>query len=194
VADLGTGAGRLLASLRTRGKRVIGIDASPNMLARAAGLAREAGWTDVELRLGALEHLPLRDGEIDVAVAHQVLHHAAQPAIVLEEARRVLRPGGWLIVADFLPHDREWMREELADLWLGFDPAVLSRMLRTCGFLDVSLRKFQGRGDQLGMFVATARRPENGDRKGDTIAKPRASRDPRPRAVKARSAIRGAVT
>jgi ArsR family transcriptional regulator len=180
VADLGTGAGRLLPMLRARAARVIGIDASPNMLARASRLARESDWSDVDLRLGALEHLPLRDAEVDAAIAHQVLHHAAQPPAVLAEARRVLKPGGRLIVADFLPHDREWMREELADQWLGFDPALLSRTLREAGFEDVSVRRYPGKGEELGMFVASARRPlRDKVTRLENHAKPGASRNTR---------------
>jgi SAM-dependent methyltransferase len=159
VVDLGTGAGRLLGPLRDRAGRVIGIDASPRMLERAGKLAQERGWSEIDLRLGSLEHLPLRDGEVDVAVAHLVLHHAAQPETALAEAFRALRPGGQLVVGDFLPHDQEWMREELADHWLGFPPEAFSRMLVEVGFAQVEIARYPGRPGELGMFIAAARRP-----------------------------------
>jgi ArsR family transcriptional regulator len=128
VADLGTGSGRQLARLRGRARSVIAVDASPRMLEAAGELCRRERWDDVELRLGTLEHLPLRDGEADAAFAHLVLHHAARPERAFAEVLRVLRPGGVLVVGDYLPHDEEWMRDELADQWLGFDPPALLRL------------------------------------------------------------------
>jgi ArsR family transcriptional regulator len=189
VADLGTGIGRLLGPLRSRARQVIGIDASPRMLDRAGRLARDNGWGDIDLRLGTLEHLPLRDGEVDVAVAHQVLHHAAQPSVALSEARRALRPGGQLIIGDYLPHDREWMREDLADLWLGFEPAAFARMLSEAGFEDVTVTRHEARGEELGMFLAVARRPmEVSDRQRP----PRVLRSTPRTPNRARKAARGA--
>ncbi len=162
VVDLGTGGGRLLGPLLTRARHVIGIDASPRMLERASDLAREHRWDEVELRLGTLEHLPVRDGEADAAIAHMVLHHAAVPETALAEARRAIKPGGWLIVGDFLPHDQEWMREELADQWLGFDPDMMGRMLSDAGFDQVQVRPYAAsRPGELGMFVAAGRRTVN---------------------------------
>jgi ArsR family transcriptional regulator len=196
VADLGTGAGRLLGSLRSHASRVIGVDASPRMLERAGKLARDSGWEDVELRLGTLEHLPLRDGEADVAIAHQVIHHAAQPAIALAEARRALKPGGHLIVGDFLPHDREWMREELADQWLGFDPKTFTALLEAAGFEEIQLSRHEGRGDELGMFVASGRRPLllEGRLPGNVRRMPTEQPRSRKGTNKAQRAARGAIS
>ncbi len=162
AADLGTGSGRMLGSLRERARRVIGIDQSPRMLSLAGKAAADKGWHDVELRLGALEHLPLADGEVDAAVAHQVLHHVARPESVVVEAHRTLRAGGMLLIADYLPHDREWMRDEFADLWFGFAPEDVGRMLEAAGFVEVVVESHAGSGDELGMFVASGRRGPGG--------------------------------
>ena len=160
--DLGTGVGRLLGPLRERAKRVLGVDQSPRMLDGAARLVSQERWPNVELRLGALEHLPVADGEADLAIAHQVLHHLAQPEKALAEAHRALRAGGGLVVADYLPHEREWMRDEYADLWLGFAPAHVTRLLEEAGFAQVGVESRPGKGDELGMFVAHARRGPDG--------------------------------
>jgi len=154
AADLGTGAGRQLARLRSVARRVVGVDASPRMLEGAAALVAREGWRDVELRLGALEHLPLRDGEIDGAFAHLVLHHAARPEAALAEALRALGPGGVLVVGEYLPHHEEWMREELADQWLGFEPAAIVRTMCAAGFLLAGWTSAGGAGPD--MFVAAA--------------------------------------
>jgi ArsR family transcriptional regulator len=162
AVDLGTGTGRLLAPLRERAGRIIGVDQSPRMLEGARRRVSERGWHDVELRLGSLEHLPLADAEADVAIAHQVLHHVARPEAVAAEAHRVLRAGGLFVIADYLPHDREWMREEYADLWLGFDPSFVLRLLEDAGFVDVTVSSRAGEGEELGMFVAAGRRGPSG--------------------------------
>ncbi len=158
--DLGCGLGRLIGPLRARAPRVVGVDQSPRMLDGARQHAFERGWHDVDFRLGSLEHLPIADREAGLAVAHQVLHHVARPEQALAEAHRALTDGGVLVVADYLPHDREWMREEYADVWLGFDPAFVERLFADAGFVDVRLERRAGRGDQLGMFVAAGRRSE----------------------------------
>jgi ArsR family transcriptional regulator len=159
AADLGTGAGRLLGPLRAKARRVIGIDGSPRMLDVAARRAREQGWSEVELRLGALEHLPLGDGEADGVVAHLVMHHAGLPETVLAEVRRVLAPGGTLVVGDYLPHEIEAMRQQLADQWLGFEPWRFAALLQAAGFEDVRVDLRAGSPGVLGMFVAVARAP-----------------------------------
>ncbi len=160
--DLGAGPGRLLGALRERSSRVVAVDQSPRMLAAAQRLAAEKGWNEVEVRLGTLEHLPFADGEADVAVAHQVLHHLARPEAALSEAHRVLRAGGRAVVADYLPHDREWMRDDYADLWLGFEPALMERLLESAGFVEVAVERFEADGELLGMFIATGRRGPGG--------------------------------
>ncbi len=98
-------------------RRVIGVDHSREML----GVARRrlAGRDNVELREGDLEALPIDDAELDAALVALVLHHLADPAAVLAEAARVIRPGGRLLIVDMLPHDREVYRVEMGHAWLG---------------------------------------------------------------------------
>jgi ArsR family transcriptional regulator len=129
LADLGTGTGVLLAPLSTRARRVIGIDASPEMLQAARQHAQGRGLENVDLRLGALEHLPLPDASVDGAVANMVLHHVADPRSALAEVRRILRPSGKLAIAELRRHGREEYREKLGDLWLGFERRELERWL-----------------------------------------------------------------
>ena len=64
--------------------------------------------------------MPLENDSVDAAGANMVLHHAEQPATMLGEMRRVVRPGGVVAVTDEVAHHYEWMRTEQADIWLGF--------------------------------------------------------------------------
>ena len=120
VADVGTGTGFVAAGLAGRVARVIGIDDSPGMLAVAERNLGELGVSNVELRRGDVAALPLADDSVDAAVANMVLHHAVDPAAMLGEMARIVRPGGTVAICDEAEHPYTWMREEHADVWLGF--------------------------------------------------------------------------
>ncbi len=135
VGDLGCGTGHLAAALAPFVRRVIAVDESEAMLeaARARLAALEAPG-EVELRPGSLEALPVADGELDAAVLSLVLQYVPEPAAVLAEAGRALRPGGRLLVLDLVPHTREEYRERMGHLWQGFAPAQVEAWLRDAGF------------------------------------------------------------
>jgi ubiquinone/menaquinone biosynthesis C-methylase UbiE len=120
VVDVGTGTGFVATGLASRAARVLGVDNSPSMLAVAERNLRELNVSNVRLLAGELDALPLDDDSVDAAVANMVLHHAPEPAAMLTEMARVVRPGGVVAVTDEVEHDYEWMRTEQADLWLGF--------------------------------------------------------------------------
>ena len=113
VADVGTGTGVLALELARLGLRVVAVDHSPRMLDAARVKLEREGVGDVELRQGEASALPLTDGEVDAAFAHMVLHYLPSPAEAVREMARVVKPGGHVVVVDFVRHDREWMRDEL---------------------------------------------------------------------------------
>jgi ArsR family transcriptional regulator len=141
VADLGAGEGTLSLLLTQRAQRVIAVDHSPRMLEYVVDIARKNGVKNLEYRLGDLEELPLADCEVDLALLHQSLHHALHPLKAIEEAWRILKPGGRVVVMDLLKHRFEEAREMYADVWLGFSQVELTDLLRNAGFqaIDVSV-------------------------------------------------------
>lgn len=157
VADLGCGPGLMLGRMAGQAGQVIGVDNSPRMLDAAAKLLPNGD--KISLRIGDLEHLPLRDGEADAAVMSLVLHHLASPQAGLAETGRVLRPGGQLILADFLSHENETMRLRYGDRWLGFACNDLDFWLHRAGFQDLITHTYAvNMGLQL--LIVTARRDE----------------------------------
>jgi ArsR family transcriptional regulator len=159
VADLGCGEGYLTIEASRWASRVIAVDRSRAVLERARGLAKRRGVRNVIWKRGELEKLPLRDASVDVALLSQALHHAADPARALEEAVRVLVPGGRLLVLDLREHDQAWVRERLGDTWLGFSDEALTRLMKQAGLTDVAVSVGSRRtGDPFTVLVASGQK------------------------------------
>jgi ArsR family transcriptional regulator len=160
VADLGCGEGYLAVEAARWASRVIGVDRSAVVLERARGLARRRRVTNVTWRRGELERLPIKDAAIDVALLSQALHHAQDPARALEEAVRIVVPGGRVLVLDLRSHGEEWVISKVGDRRLGFDDDELGRMLTAAGlrdvFVGVGARKA---GDPFTVLVAAGTKP-----------------------------------
>ena len=136
VADVGTGTGFVAAGLAPRVKRVVGIDSAPAMLEVAGKNLRALGVSNVDLVVGDAARLPLEDGSVDAAFANMVLHHALDPAAMLREMARVVRPGGAVAITDEVEHPYVWMRDEHADVWLGFEPEQVARLFSSAGLSE----------------------------------------------------------
>jgi len=137
IADLGAGEGTISQLMAQRAKKVIAIDNSEKMVEFGAELARKHDIGNMEYRLGDLEDVPIRSGTVDLAFLSQALHHARHPQRAVEEARRILKPGGRIAVLDLNRHHFEEAREMYADVWLGFTELELERYLKGGGFKNV---------------------------------------------------------
>lgn len=140
-ADLGIGDGLLTLMLAEVAKSVTAVDISPEMLAQLRARAAKQGITNIETVEGEIEDLPLPDASFDVVVLSQALHHAVHPVRALGEARRILVPGGRLLVIDLLAHTEEWVRDQLQHVHLGFTEVALTELLAEGGFERTLVRR-----------------------------------------------------
>ena len=133
-ADLGIGDGMLTLMLSEVASQVTAVDISSEMLAQLKQRAAKRGISNIETVEGEIEDLPLPDASFDVVVLSQALHHAVKPARALAEAKRILVPGGRLLVIDLLAHTEEWVRDQLQHVHLGFTEAALAALVDKAGF------------------------------------------------------------
>jgi SAM-dependent methyltransferase len=139
VADLGAGEGLISQLIARRARQVWCIDNSPRMVEVGTELAVRNGLSNLSYRLGDIEQVPLPDRSVDLAILSQALHHARKPQTAVNEAHRILRPGGQILVLDLREHTFEKARELYADVWLGFKESALHGYLRDAGFEQVEV-------------------------------------------------------
>ncbi len=131
--DIGTGTGRILELMADRVERGMGIDVSSEMLTVARTNLEAANLRNVHVRQGDMYNMPVDDQSVDLATLHLVLHYSDDPQQVIEEAARVLKPGGRLVIVDFQTHNEEQLRDEHRHHRLGFDDEEIEGWLKHCG-------------------------------------------------------------
>lgn len=146
VLDLGSGAGIdcfLAARQVGPSGRVIGVDMTPQMVEKARANAAEGDYGNVEFRLGEIENLPVADATVDVIISNCVLNLSTDRARVLSEARRVLKPGGRLVISDMVSeHPVPEVMAGSLDAVAGCLPTPRARYvdeLRGAGFADARI-------------------------------------------------------
>ncbi|MBC8040847.1 MAG: class I SAM-dependent methyltransferase, partial [Opitutaceae bacterium] len=102
-------------------------------------LADKNGLANLTYKLGDIEHVPLADRSVDLAILSQALHHAQHPETAVKEAHRILKPGGQILILDLKEHTFEKARELYADVWLGFKESALHGFLKKSGFQQVEV-------------------------------------------------------
>lgn len=154
MLDVGTGTGRVLEVFAPHVERGTGIDSSREMLAVARSGLEKAGLDHCQVRQADMYNLPFPADAVDLVTIHQVLHYADDPAAAVAEAARVLRPGGKLLIVDFLPHDQEFLRHEHAHRRLGFSDDEVTGWCRAAGLKPEPPRHLAGGQLTVALWLA----------------------------------------
>ena len=164
VLEVGAGTGALAFDLVQLGVSVIAVDHSPRMLDALRCAQARRGLPTLRLEKADAEDLPLAEAEVDAAIAHMVLRYLPRPSAAVREMARVTRPGGRVVLIDFVRHDHEWMRQELGVQWLGFSEDEIHDWCTACGLAapQISIYPTESRGRELpATFIACARREDS---------------------------------
>lgn len=149
VLDLGSGGGFdcFLAAAEVGDKgQVIGVDMTPDMLSKARRNAEKGQYTQVEFRLGEIEHLPVADNTVDVIISNCVINLSPNKAQVFREAMRVLKPGGRLAISDVVATTElpQAMREDALIISACIGNAALiddlQQWMAEAGFADIQIQ------------------------------------------------------
>jgi len=157
LVDIGTGTGRMLELFGPLATQAIGFDRSSEMLRLARAKLTERGLEHAELRQADIHALPLDAAVADAAVLHHVLHFVQHPGAAIEEAARVLRPGGRLLICDFAPHAREELRQRDAHARLGFSDEQMLGWFADAGLVPVSIETLGGGELTVKLWMARRR-------------------------------------
>jgi len=158
VGDLGCGTGHITEALAPCVARVIAVDESGPMLAAAS--ERLKGHANVDFRSGNVEALPIDDEALNAALLFLVAHFISDPAHVMHEIQRVLKPGGRVVIVDLMSHDRVEYVVQLGHVWQGFDGDQVKEWLGKAGFTSCRYRALPADPAAKGpsLFVASARK------------------------------------
>jgi arsenite methyltransferase len=170
VVDLGSGGGLDVfraSKLVGSSGRVIGVDATPEMVWRARETARKHAFSNVEFRLGEIEHLPMDSNSVDVVVSNCVINLAPDKAVAFREAYRVLKPGGRLTISGTVAECTVKVNPKDLNAWTECSAGALPEdeyinLIKTAGFVDIETKaKTQSCCSQgIASITVTATKPE----------------------------------
>lgn len=153
MVDVGVGAGRMIQLFADRVRRAEGFDTSRQMLAVARAALDELPEAKAAVRFGDAYDPPTPPDSADLVTIHQLLHFLSDPARAIQEAARLLKPGGRLVIADFAPHRLEFLRHDYAHRRLGFSDNEIKTWCAAAGVPAVTSQTLAPKQSNEGKLV-----------------------------------------
>ncbi len=153
VIDLGCGKGSFLPFLASIKANIAAVDASEPLLKQARDLMND--YDNISFYLSDVSNSEIKDNWADACFVNMVMHHMPKPKDFFSSVKKVIKPGGLLIISDFVSHGDETMRENFGDLWLGFEQSEIKNWALNSGFHDIDIQMLNTNGKQVFIFSAT---------------------------------------
>lgn len=139
VVDIGAGDGYLSIGIAKYVNKVIALDISTEMLKTLKKNAETSGIKNIEALEADCLDIPIKGSKVDMVCSSMFLHHIEEPEAAIKEMYRILKPEGYVFLADFTKHDDLNLKEEMHDLWQGFDPEEVKYWFENCGYKNINI-------------------------------------------------------
>jgi ubiquinone/menaquinone biosynthesis C-methylase UbiE len=166
AADIGAGTGFITEGLLDNGLSVIAVDQSAAMLNKLK--LKFPSSDQIDCRVGEAKKLPIEDNSVDYVFANMYLHHVENPLKAIKEMKRILKPGGKLVITDVDEHEFEFLKTEQHDRWMGFDREDIKRWFIEAGLKNVFVdcvgekcctkSSSSGESAEISIFVASGKK------------------------------------
>ncbi|MBF0287688.1 MAG: metalloregulator ArsR/SmtB family transcription factor [SAR324 cluster bacterium] len=166
VADLGCGDGTITMEIARFARSVVGVEHNQKVLDMAKERAARMNLQHVTFKTDRIEELSLPNMSTDFVLFSQSLHHLPRPELGLQEASRILRPGGRMIIMELAPHQEEWVREKLGHMWMGFETDTLTQMMNDAGLQSIQIEANPPRwGESFRVILASGIKKTTGHKR-----------------------------
>ena len=137
VADIGGGTGFMTAGIALFVREVHLVDQSPSMIEIAQ--KKLSSITNIHYHEADGRQIPLPDAAVDVVFANMYLHHCTDPLLSIQEMVRILKPGGRIIITDLDVHPFTWLKDEMSDVWMGFQRSQVYDWFKAADLVNVTI-------------------------------------------------------
>lgn len=160
IIDLGSGNGYISLAAAKHVNKVIAVDISAEMLKELQNNAKASGIKNIQTIENDGQDVAVKDKTADLVCANMYLHHIEQPVAAIKEINRLLKAGGVVFLADYCEHKNSKLKEEMHDIWPGFNINEIKSWFLNNGFKDININtvdeQAKSAGERTKIFILTA--------------------------------------